>query len=93
MTNAATVTETNLHGALDDEEFFIIEGSSCTEQQKKCRKLPRNGELVEIMSRFQRASRAEEKLQPEASTVHTSPFKPNGERPLQDSSSPQHRKC
>ena len=34
MTNAATVTGTNLHGALDDEELFIIEGSSCTEQQK-----------------------------------------------------------
>ena len=34
MTNAATVTGTNVHGALDDEELFIIEGSSCTEQQK-----------------------------------------------------------
>ena len=33
------------------------------------------------------------KLQPEASTGHTSPFKPNGERKLQDSRPPQRRKC
>ena len=60
MTNAATVAEINLHGALDDEELFIIEGSSCTEQQKKTPQTAKNGALVEIMSRFRRANRAEE---------------------------------
>ena len=52
------VTETNLHGALDDEELFVIEGVSCTEQQKTPQ-TAKNGALVEIMSRFQRANRAE----------------------------------
>ena len=59
MTIAARVTETNLHGALDDEELFIIEGTSCTEQQKPPQ-TAKNGALVEIMSRFQRANSAEE---------------------------------
>ena len=52
------VTETNLHGALDDEELFIIEGPSCTEQQQPPQ-TAKHGVLVEKMSRVQRANRAE----------------------------------
>ena len=36
---------------------------------------------------------AQSKTATKASTVHTSPFKPNGEETLQDSSLPQRRKC
>ena len=36
---------------------------------------------------------AQSKLQPEASTGHTSPLKPNGEGKLQDMSPPQRRRC
>ena len=35
----------------------------------------------------------EAKLQPEASTGHSSPFKPNGKETHQDSSLPHRRKC
>ena len=58
MTNAATVAETNLHRALDDEELFIIEGSSCTEQQKTAA-TAKKWRTRRKMSRFQSASRAE----------------------------------
>ena len=53
----ATVAETNLPGALDDEELFIIEGSAApsSKNRPKLRRV-----LVEIMSRFRRANRAEE---------------------------------
>ena len=78
------VTETNLHGALHDEELFSIEGSSCTEQQKPpqtAKKWRSRRNNVQIPTCKPRS----EKLQPEASTVR--------ERTLQDSSLPQRRKC
>ena len=49
--------------------------------------------LVEIMSRFQRASRAERNCNQRHRLCTTSPFKTNGEQTPQDSSPPQRRKC
>ena len=59
------VTETNLHGALDDEELFIIEGSSCTVQQKPPQ-TAKNRALVLKCPGFN-VRTALKKLQPEAS--------------------------
>ena len=49
--------------------------------------------LVKKDFQFSKCELHRARQQPEASTGHTSPFKPNGERTLQDSSPLQRRKC
>ena len=78
------------------------QGLNSEEEAEKCRSERRK--MLPIITRishvkldkqvqFSKCELRKANLQPEASTGHTSPFKPNGERTLQDPSPPQRRKC